>query len=192
VHATLAKQFLDPLDIRNRPEGGGGALYDLGSYAISACNLIIGRTPQRVVAALEFDPEFRIDRLSTALLDYGAAHATLTVATQSGPAAWATHQQLTVLGASGWLRMNFPFAQAKPIGCCIEIGDASSVGGLPTTTLDFVPVNQYALQVERFSRYLLGEPVRNWPIEEALGTLRTTEALFESARSGTWISLATE
>jgi predicted dehydrogenase len=190
VHATLAKQFLDPRDIRNHPNGGGGGLYDLGSYAISACNLIAGRTPQRVVAALEIDPQFGIDRLSTALLDYGDAHATLTVATQSGPAAWATHQQLTVLGSNGWLRLNFPFAQARPVGCSIEIGDDSSVGGLPTTTLAFEPVNQYALQVERFSRYLLGEPVRHWPIEEALGTLRTIEALFESARSGTWISPA--
>jgi predicted dehydrogenase len=192
VHAALAKQFLDPHDIRNQPGGGGGGLYDLGSYALSACNLIAGRAPRRVVAALEFDPEFGIDRLSSALLDYGSAHATLSVATQSGPCAWATHQQLTVVGSSGWLRMNFPFAQAKPVGCCIEIGDGGSVGGLPTRTLAFEPVNQYALQVERFSRYLLGEPVRHWPIEEAWGTLRTIEALFESAHSGTWISLATE
>lgn len=36
VHTTLAKQF-DPADTRN-PAAGGGSLYDLGSYAISACN----------------------------------------------------------------------------------------------------------------------------------------------------------
>jgi predicted dehydrogenase len=52
--------------------------------------------------------------------------------------------------------------------------------------LTFEPVNQYALQVERFSRRLLGEDVPNWPIEDAAVTLRTIEALFESARTGRW------
>src|SRR6476660_4759036 len=55
VHATLAKQFLDPTDIRNDPNGGG-ALYDLGSYTISACNLIFKRAPIRVVSAIDRDP----------------------------------------------------------------------------------------------------------------------------------------
>ena len=190
VHATLAKQFFDPADIRNDPAGGGGSLYDLGSYAISACNLIFKRSPTRVVAALERDPAFGIDRLSSALLDYGDRHAAFTVATQSGPSAWGTHQQLSVLGATGWLRFDFPYAQARPTACRIELGDATSVGSLPTATFTFEPVNQYALQVERFSRLLLGDPVPSWPIEDALGTLRTIEALFESARSGGWQLLA--
>jgi predicted dehydrogenase len=190
VHATLAKQFLDPADIRNDPAQGGGALYDLGSYAISACNLVFGRAPVRVAAALDRDPAFGIDRLSSALLDYGDRHATFTVATQSGPSAWGTHQQLSVLGATGWLRLDFPYAQARPTACRIELGDAASVGSLPTATYTFEPVNQYALQVERFSRLLLGQAVPSWPIEDALGTLRTIEALFESARTDGWQALA--
>ena len=52
--------------------------------------------------------------------------------------------------------------------------------------MTFEPVNQYALQIERFSRRLLGEDVPNWPIEDAAVTLRTIEALFESARTGRW------
>jgi len=135
-----------------------------------------------------FDPA-DIDRLTSALLDYGDRHATFTVASQSGPAAWATHQHLSVLGASGWLRFNFPLAHAHPTACSIELGDATSVGSLPTATFRFEPVNQYAGQVDRFSRLLLGHDVPSWPIEDALGTLRTIEALFESARSGAWQSL---
>lgn len=49
--------------------------------------------------------------------------------------------------------------------------------------------NQYTLQVERFSRLLLGESVPSWPIEDAFNTLRTIEALFESARHGCWQTL---
>jgi predicted dehydrogenase len=186
VYAVLAKQFLDPADIRNNLAAGGGAFYDLGSYAISACNLVFERYPQRVVALVERDPQFGVDRLSSALLDYGDRHATLTVASQSGPSAWATHQQLCVLGSAGWIRLNFPFAQARPIECRLELGDDGSVGGIPTATFDFEPVNQYLLQVERFSRLLLGEPVPAWPIEDALMTSRILEALFESVRCTGW------
>ncbi len=186
VHATLAKQFLDPADVRNQPGAGGGALYDLGSYAISACNLVFKRAPSRVVAALEHDPAFGIDRLSSALLDYGDRHAAFTVATQAGSDAWGTHQQFSVLGSRGWLRMNFAFAHARPTASAIEVGDSSSVGSFPTTTYTFEPANHYLLQVERFSRLLLGDAVTSWPIEDALDTIRTIEALFASARAGTW------
>ncbi len=186
VHATLAKQFLDPSDIRNNPAAGGGGLYDLGSYTISACNLLFKRPPLRVVAAMERDPVFGVDRLTSALLDYGDGHAAFTVATQSGVSGWGTHQQLSVLGAKGWLRFDFPFAQARPTSCRLEIGSEASVGALPTRAIVFEPVNQYALQAERFSRYLLGEPVPSWPIEDALLILRIIEALFESARRGNW------
>jgi predicted dehydrogenase len=186
AHAVLAKQFLDPADVRNNPAAGGGALYDLGSYAINALNLVCGRAPLRVSALAEHDPRFGIDRLTSALLDYGDAHATLTVASQAGPAAWATHQQLTVLGTHGWLRLNFPFAQARPIACRIELGDEQSVGAVPSTVHEFPPANQYALQIERFSCRVLGANVPAWPIEDALATLRTIEAVFASARAGAW------
>ena len=188
AQGTMARHFLDPNDIRNNPTLGGGGLYDLGSYIISACNLAFGRPPRRVVAALERDPTFGIDRLTTALLDYGDAHASFTVATQSGPAS-STHQQFSLLGSTGWLRCDFPYAQARPRECHVFVGDSGSAGSFETSTLSFEPANQFALQVERFSRVVRGEPARRWPIEDALATLRTIEALFASARDGGWVGL---
>ena len=186
AHATIAKRFLDPDDIRNNPDAGGGALYDMGSYVISAFNLLFGRPPLRVVCAIDRDPTFGIDRLTSALLDYGSAHAALTASTQAGSEAWGTHQQFSVLGATGWMRLDFPFAHARPTACRLEVGDATSVGAFPTTVVDFEPANHYLLQVERFSRRVLGDDVPSWPIEDAMATLSTIEALFGSARNGGW------
>jgi predicted dehydrogenase len=186
VQCTLAKQFLDPKDIRNNPDAGGGGLYDLGSYAISACSAIFKRAPLRVTAALDRDPVFRTDRLSTALLDYGDGHASFTVATQAGPSAWATHQQFSVLGSNGWLRCDFPYAHGRPMPCNVFVGDHTSHGAIATQTFAFEPVNQYTLQVERFSQLLRGEAVPSWPIEDSLLTLRIIEALFESAKTDRW------
>ena len=189
VHGMLAKQFFDPRDIRNNPAEGGGSMYDLGSYAVCACNMIFRRPPSRVVAALETDPAFGIDRLSSALLDYGDSHAAFTVATQSGGDGWGSQQQLSILCARGWLRLNFPYSQVRPTACSVELGDSSSVGAFATATFNFEAVNQFTLQGERFSRRLLGEAVPAWPIEEALDTLRTIESIFASARSGGWQAL---
>ena len=143
------------------------------------------------MAALDRDPAFRIDRLSSAVLDYGDAHAAFTVGTQAGSDAWGTHQQFSVLGSRGWLRMNFPFAHARPTACSIEVGDASSVGAFPSTTYRFEPANHFLLEVERVSRRLRGDAVPSWPIEDALDTLRTSDALFDSARLGAWQAVAT-
>ena len=186
VQCTMAKQFHDPRDIRNDPDKGGGGLYDLGSYTISACNLVFDRLPRRVIGALERDPRFRTDRLSTAILDYGDAHASFTVGTQSGPNAWASHQQFSVLGSEGWLRCDFPFAHGRPSACRVMIGDATSHGNVATQEWTFDPVNQYTLQVDRFSRRLRGEDVPGWPIEDSLRTLAIIEALFRSAAKGGW------
>jgi len=186
VHVTMAMQFLDPDDIRNNPLLGGGALYDLGSYAISACSMVFGRQPLRVLGVLDRDPVMGIDRLSTAVMDYGGAHAAITVATQSGPAGVGTHQALTVLGSTGWLRLDYPLAQAQPRECHVFVGDESSFGSFPTETFTFPPVNAYTLQADRFSQFLIGRNVPSWPIETALSTVSIIEALFRSQTSGEW------
>lgn len=191
AHGIMAKQFFNPKDIRNNPAAGGGGVYDLGSYVISACNMLFKRAPVRVVAALDIDPVFAIDRLSSALLDYGDAHAAFTVATQSGGDSWGSQQHLAVLCARGWLRFNFPYSQVRPTACMIEVGDAAGVGAFPTQTFAFAATNQFVLQAERFSRLLLGDELPPWPIEEALDTLQTIEALFASAHAGNWQSLPT-
>ena len=189
AHLTMAMQFLDPNDIRNSPELGGGSLYDMGGYVISACRMIFGREPDRVIAAVDRDPDTGVDRLSTAILDYGGAHAAITVSIRSGPAGRGSHQLLSVLGSTGWLRLDYPLAHAMATECHLLIGDATSYGAVPSSTITFEPVNQYTLQAERFSRFLLGEPVRTWPIEDALSTLHIIGALIRSAEAGSWVRL---
>jgi predicted dehydrogenase len=138
---------------------------------------------------MDIDPEFGVDRLVTAMLDYGDAQASFTAGSQAGTDAWGTHQQFSILGSRGWLRANFPYAQARPIACNVEIGDAGSVGAFPTEVQEFRPVNQYALQVERFSRLVRREAARHWPIEDSLLTLNVIEAILQSARERRAIDL---
>lgn len=60
---------------------------------------------------------------------------------------------------------------------------------LPHSHPHFEAVDQYLLQVERFSRLVRGEPVPARPMEDALISLETIDALFASAREGGWREL---
>jgi predicted dehydrogenase len=46
--------------------------------------------------------------------------------------------------------------------------------------------NQYTIQADRFSRAILGEADQALPLEDSLANMRVLDALFASARSGTW------
>ena len=61
------------------------------------------------------------------MLDYDGAQATFMVATQSGTDAWGTHQGLSLLGSTGWLRLDFPFAHARPTAPAAPAGSACRV-----------------------------------------------------------------
>jgi len=65
----FAYRLLDADNIRNKPPGGG-ALYDIGCYAILTARYVFGAEPTRVVASLDVDPKFGTDRLTSALIEF--------------------------------------------------------------------------------------------------------------------------
>ena len=86
----------DAANIRNRKDAGGGALYDIGCYAVNTSRYLFGREPKRAIALIERDPDFGTDRLSSGMLDFGGAHLTFTCGTQLVP-----FQRVNALGTKG-------------------------------------------------------------------------------------------
>ena len=68
VQALMCYNNRNPADIRNKPETGGGALYDIGSYAVTGCRMAFGAEPTRALGLFEHDPDFGTDRLASAIL----------------------------------------------------------------------------------------------------------------------------
>src|ERR1035438_4934276 len=60
----------DVANVRNVVEWGGGGIMDIGCYPIVTSRFIFGDEPTRVSALVERDPEFKTDRLASALLDF--------------------------------------------------------------------------------------------------------------------------
>ena len=70
---TFRLDPLDPANVRLMADIGGGALYDVGCYAINAQRMIAGREPISAWAAMEWSPRFDVDLAGTAMLDFGRA-----------------------------------------------------------------------------------------------------------------------
>ena len=78
---------LDPDNIRNIAEYGGGAVMDIGCYPINVARWFFGGEPDTVSAAVRRDPVFKTDVLTSAVLDFGGRQATFTRHTaRAGPA----------------------------------------------------------------------------------------------------------
>ncbi|HVX98914.1 MAG TPA: Gfo/Idh/MocA family oxidoreductase [Pseudorhodoplanes sp.] len=186
VQTMLCMNSRDPNDIRNKADIGGGALYDLGSYAITGCRMTFNAEPVRAIGVFDIDPEFKTDRLTSAILEFPNGQATFIVSMQAGPTTGGTHQHLGVIAERGWIRGDFPYSHAITSDCHLYIGDTQSIGFHHKRVLTFPPVNQYQLQAERFSRLVRGETASQFPIETAIANMRVIDALRRSRDSRAW------
>ena len=138
-------------------------------------------------------PALGVDGTTTALLDYGRAHASFTASLRAGPSSVpGTHQQFSVLGSKGWLtaRVSVCACQAAALPGTGRRHRPASARSRRARSRS-IPQPQYALMLERFSRLVRGEAARSYPIEDSLGMLRTIEALFRSVKSEKWAKVET-
>ncbi len=184
MQVTLAYCNADPDIIVNRADVGGGALYDIGCYAVAGCRYAFASEPVRGFASMRLDAAFGTDALTSATLEFPEGHASFTVTTQGGPNTGGTHQHLGIVGSKGWLRMDFPFSHSVPSSCRILIGHDKSIGSQHAREIEFPICNQYELQAERFSRLVRGDAVEPFPLETAIANMRAIDALMLSAKSG--------
>jgi len=171
----------DPGDIRSRVDWGGGALMDIGCYPITMSRWLFGAEPTEVIGMIERDPEMEIDRLTSGMLRFEKGQATFSCATQL-----VAYQTMQILGTTGRIAVEIPFNAPPRDECLIFVDDGSDLAGGGIETITFPPVDQYAVQADRFSEAIRG--LGNVPVslEDALGNMAAIDALFRSAKSGQW------
>ena len=171
----------DPRDIRNQLEAGGGSLLDVGSYCCAIARLIFDAEPSRAMALIDRDPRFGTDRFATALLEFPAGHASFYCSSQSSRC-----QVVQIIGTTGWMRAEVPFAHPPDLPARLLIGSNVAPGTEPDEIVRFEPVNQYRLQAERFGRQIRGGAASRWPLETGVANLRVLDAVRRSGESGRW------
>ncbi len=179
IHSFFSYFKDDPDDIRSRPEFGGGGLMDIGCYNVSLSRFVYGSEPLRAVATVEFDPTLGVDRLASAVLDFGRGTSTFTCSTQLSP-----HQSVAVFGTAGAVELAIPFNAPQDGPTLLR----HRRGG-ETVERTFDRADQYTLQGEAFTRAVLDDTPVPTPLEDAVANMRVLEAVFDSGRSGRWIDV---
>jgi predicted dehydrogenase len=181
IQTFFSYHLLDPTNIRNKPPGGG-ALYDIGCYAILIARYIFGDEPTRVFGSIDRDPAMGTDRLTSALAEFpGGRQLAFTCSTQTAP-----HQRVTIAGEKGRIEVAIPFNAPPDRPTHIAIDDGKDLSGGGARTEEFATCDQYTLQGDAFSRAVRGETNLEFPIEDAIANMRVIDAVFRSAQSGRW------
>jgi predicted dehydrogenase len=172
---------VDPANIRNQVESGGGALMDIGCYLIHASRYAFGQEPTRVVARIDRDPKMHTDRLTSALLDFPAGQAIFTCSTQLVP-----YQRVQFFGTRGRIEIEIPFNAPLDRPTRLFVDDGSDLSGAGITTETFPACNQYTAQGDAFSKSVLENTEVPVPLEDAIKNMAVIDAILHSANSGGW------
>jgi predicted dehydrogenase len=174
----------DASNIRNVAAYGGGALLDIGCYFVMTSRLIFGREPVRVLAAMDVDPRFGVDRLTSMVLDFGGPTFSGACATQMAPS-----QRIMIAGTRGRVEIEIPFnaVPGEPAWIVVEgvTGATADLGGRTATR----PCDQYRIQGDQFSEAMRTGHPQAYALEESVGNMRVIDALFRSAATGGWVAV---
>jgi predicted dehydrogenase len=175
----------DVANVRNVVEWGGGGIMDIGCYPIVTSRFIFGEEPTRVAALIERDPEFKTDRLASAILEFPSGQATFVCSTQMVP-----YQRMQFLGTKGRIEIEIPFNAPPDRETRIFIDDGKDVFGSGVVTETFPVCDQYTIQGDAFSRAVRGKGEVPMPVEESIKNMAVIEAVFRAGTSGKWEEVA--
>ena len=177
IQSFFSYYNVDPDNIRNQADAGGGGLMDIGCYCISQSRLIFDAEPERVLGIVEYDPVFKTDRLASGILDFGRGTATFTCSTQL-----ADYQRVNIVGTEGWLEIEIPFPAPPDRPCKIWHQRGTEVKEIELEICD-----QYTIQGDLFSLAVINDTPVPTPLEDAVANMEVIEAIVESGKRGTWV-----
>ncbi len=164
----------DADDYRWKPESGGGALYDIGCYPVSAARLAFGAEPLSVFARARLHPRHGVDVETELLLEFpGERFASLCGGFES-----QFRSYLEVAGSKGILSLERAFS-AKHFDTEIRL-----VAGERRRTVPFPANDQYARMVEHFGEGVLRGRRLRYPPDDAVANMKVIDAAFKSIRTG--------
>lgn len=177
VFSSVFSHVVRPGDIRERPDLGGGAIFDLGVYCINAARNLFRSEPVLVFAMCR--DRNGVDDTTTALLQF--PHERMAQFTVSNSVAAVSSYRIA--GTNGDLRVEPAYEYADRLEHHLTVdGD--------TTKESFSRRDQFAPELEYFSHCILQGKSPEPNAQEAIADVRVIEAVLESARSGKSVPLA--
>jgi predicted dehydrogenase len=177
IQSFFSYYNVDPGNIRNMADMGGGGLMDIGCYCISLSRFIFGAEPKRVFGIIDYDPQFKVDRFANGIMDFGVGTSTFAYSTQLAP-----YQRVNIFGTEGRVEIEIPFNAPSDEPCKMWHHRGSEIEQIALDVCD-----QYTIQGDLFSQAILNDTQVPVPLEDAVANMKVIEALFSSASTGTWV-----
>jgi predicted dehydrogenase len=175
----------DAANIRNRADNGGGAVYDIGCYAVVAGRFYFEAEPLRVMALVDRDPDFHTYRTATVIADFGQGRLLdFTVSTQTTP-----YQRLHLVGTQQRLEIEIPFNAPQGEATKLWLDTGKALGAQQALLETIAPCDQYTLQCDTFAQAIRGEIPLPYGLEDAICNMRVLDAIYASGQSGQWQAL---
>lgn len=154
---------------RYQPEFGGGALYDVGCYALAGALWAFGwQQPTGVTAQAEFWPEGADSRTVARLGFPGGGEAVVT-----GGLDGVDEEVLEITGSAARLELVPPAWMTRDRPVRLRLSPA---GGQPTES-SWPALDAYRLMVEEVSRAVRGEPAYVVPLEQSSVVAQTIDRI---------------
>ena len=170
----------DASNIRNRLEWGGGALMDIGCYPVNLSRFAFGEEPRRCLGLIERDPEWKVDRLTSAVLDFPSGQATFTCSTQLAP-----YQRMQFFCTRGRVEVERPFNSPNDRPTRLLVYDDSDASAV-AEVIELPTCDQYTIQGDLFSRAIREGTETPLPLEDSVHNMAAIDAIFRSAETGRW------
>ena len=169
----------DAANIRNIRAYGGGALFDIGCYAVNLSRMLFGEEPGRVAATVVRDPRSGVDTLTSAILEFaeGVASFTCTIRAEDD-------QRVDVYGTEGRISIGIPFniPPDRPTHVYVAAGGDPPVSPA-VETMTFAAADPYAVEAARFAAAVLDGVPLPTPVEDAVANLRVIERLLAAGEA---------
>ncbi|CDX19278.1 putative enzyme [Mesorhizobium plurifarium] len=178
VQGAFSYYNVDPKNMRNQLDLGGGALPDIGVYPTVSTRFSTGREPLRVQATIERDKTFGTDIYSSIRADFGDFELSFYLSTQM-----AARQVMVFHGEKGFIEVFGPFNAGLYEHHRIELHNQNHT---EAQVFRFPGTQQYRLEVEAFVRAAQGGKDRVFTLEESVLNQKVIDAIFRAGDNDGW------
>lgn len=169
---------VDPNNMRNRLELGGGALPDIGVYPTVSTRFVTGKEPKRVQATVERDKKFKTDTYSSVRADFGDFELSFYIATQM-----AARQLMVFHGDKGYIEISAPFNAGLYDHHRVELHNQRHT---EAQVWRFPGAQQYRYEIETFAKVARGGNGEVFTLENSVKNQKLIDAIYRAGKANGW------
>lgn len=182
IHATFT--FSNPNDkdnVRFKKGMGGGSLYDVGCYPLSAARFLLEEEPEAATIHAFFSEEHdHVDMMASGLVEFSNS-----VALTFDCGMWASFRnEIEILGSDGRIEIPAAFVGGKETNGNFIVHSKDG-----QRQEEIVALNQYSIQADNFAKAIFDNQPLSFAPSDAIQNMKLLDACLESAHARTRVTL---